>query len=395
MIKKHIKNIKPGMVLGKTIYGNNYEILLKKGVELTQAYIKRLEKMGYSCVYIEDANTDDIEIKDPISDKIRIMATKDVLKTYKVTQSTIANIEADTSESIIKSINTPKIKKSFQESSAFKQLCENIDAFINDIMDQNILSGLNSIKTVDNYTYEHSVDTAIISMIIAKRLFLDKKKLEQLVVGEFLHDIGKIFIDEKILNKRGKLTEEEFAMIRGHPVYGYELLKEIDNVGAVSAHIPYQHHERQDGCGYPRGLQGTNKIDKDEISYVENDKMLLIAEIAALADFYDACSSDRPYRPGIKPDVVYELIKNGSGTQFNEELVNCFLSVIPKYPLGTEVKVKKGIYKDFTGVVLSVEPSRLTQPKIKLLNDSKGNSIKPVIIDLATQAEKFDLECIS
>ncbi|MBM4056006.1 MAG: HD domain-containing protein [Planctomycetes bacterium] len=393
MIKKHINSVTPGMVLGKPIYGENYEILLKKGVELTQGYIERLKARGYACIYIEDKDTEDIVINDPISDKIRLMATKDILKTYKVTQASISDIEADTSESVMRSINTPKVKRTFQESQAFKQLVTDIDSFLDEIMGQDILSGLNSIKTVDNYTFEHSIDAAIISLIIAKKLYLDKKKLKQIAIGEFLHDIGKIFIDINLLNKPGKLTPEEFDKIKQHTSFGYELLKDIDAIGYVSAHIPYQHHERQDGKGYPRGLLGNNKIDKGEITYVEHDKMIMGAEIAAVADFYDACISDRPYRKGMTPDVVYDLIRNGAGTQFNKELVNCFLSVMPKYPVGSEVKVTQGMYKDFTGVVAFIDVSHMTRPRVKLLNDDKKNKIKPIEIDLSREAS-YEIQCI-
>ena len=125
----------------------------------------------------------------------------------------------------------------------------------------------------------------MLSIIIAKRLFLDKDKLRQIAIGEFLHDIGKIFIDEKIINKPGKLTAEEYEKVKQHTTYGYELLKDIANMGESSKHIAYQHHERQDGKGYPRGLRGNNKINSGNINYTEQDKFIMIAEIAAIADF--------------------------------------------------------------------------------------------------------------
>ncbi|MFN3532617.1 MAG: HD-GYP domain-containing protein [Candidatus Brocadia sp.] len=394
MRRINIDNAEPGMVLAKTIYGYNYEVLLNRGVVLTDTYIKLLKNRGFIRIYIDDKETEDIVLEDPISDKIRIMSTKDIFRTYKVTQSSIANIEADTVESVIKCINTPKVKKSFQESHAFKQLCNDINYFLDEIMNQDILSGLNSIKSFDNYTYEHSVDTAIIALIIAKKLLLGKEKLMQIAIGEFLHDIGKIFVDEKIINKPGKLTAEEFEMVKLHTTYGYELLKDIQKIGIVSAHIPYQHHERQDGTGYPRGLKGTNKLDTKGITYTEQEKMIMIAEIAALADVYDACSSDRPYRPGLPPDVVFELIKAGAGSQFNKELVDCFLSTVPKYPVGFEVKIKNGAYKDFTGVVASLNLHQLSKPKVRLLYDDKKQKISPVEIDLSSQGVNVEMECI-
>lgn len=389
-----IDKTEPGMVLGKTIYSDNFDILLNKGVVLTKDYVIRLKTRGYTTIYVDDAETADVVIKDPISDKIRTMATKDILKAYKVTQASIVKIEADTADAVIKSINTPKFKKSFQQNPVLTHLCNNINHFLEGIMSQDVLSGLNSIKSFDNYTYEHSVDTAVISTIIAKKLLLNQEKLKQVAIGEFLHDIGKIFIDEKIINKPGKLTPEEFETVKMHPVYGYELLKDVDQIGSVAAHIPYQHHERQDGRGYPRGIRGNNKLDTGSLKFHEGDRLIMLAEIAAIADFYDACISDRPYRKGLAPDLVYDLIKTGSGVQFNKELIDCFINVVPKYPVGYEIRVKCGEYKDFTGVVASLNPHQLSTPKILLLNDNQKKKIKPIEIDLSTFSGFIEIECI-
>ncbi|MEK6729688.1 MAG: HD-GYP domain-containing protein [Planctomycetota bacterium] len=390
-----IDKTEPGVVLGKTIYTDSFDVLLNKGVVLTTDYIIRLKARGYTTIYVDDAETADVVIKDPISDKIRTMATKDIHKVYKITQASMVKIEADTADAVIKSINTPKFKKAFQHNPILTHLCNNLNHFLEGIMSQDVLSGLNSIKSFDNYTYEHSVDTAVISTIIAKKLMLSQDKLKQVAVGEFLHDIGKIFIDEKIINKPGKLTPEEFETVKLHPVYGYELLKDVERIGSVAAHIPYQHHERQDGRGYPRGLKGTNKLDMGSLKFQEGDRLIMLAEIAAIADFYDACISDRPYRKGLSPDLVYELIKTGSGVQFNKELVDCFLSVVPKYPVGYEMRVKSGEYKDYTGIVASVNPQRLSSPKILLLNDDQKKKIKPIEIDLGSYTRHIEIECFS
>ena len=395
MRRINIDRVKPGMVLGKTIYGYNYEMLLNKGVVITENYITQLKNKGFFKIYIDDEETADVVIEDPISDKIRIMATKDVLKTYTVTQASLEHIEADTTEAIIKSINTPKIKRPFQESPAFKQLCIDLNAFVDELINQDILSGLNSIKSFDNYTYEHSIDTAVIALIIGKRLSLNREKLRQIAMGEFLHDIGKIFIDEKIINKPGKLTTEEYEQVKLHTTYGYELLKDIENIEAASAHIAYQHHERQDGKGYPRGLRGNNKLDRGIITYSDHGKMIMIAEIAAIADFYDACISDRPYRKGLPPDLVYDMVKDGAETQFNRELIDRFLNSIPKYPVGFDVRIKTGKHKDFVGVVLSLNLYELSKPKVKILYDDKKNKIAPFEMDLSTSNNaNIEMECV-
>jgi HD-GYP domain-containing protein (c-di-GMP phosphodiesterase class II) len=394
MIKKWLTDVKPGMILGKTIFGKNYEVLLKKGVVLTKGYIDLLTRRGYMSLYIEDEDTRDIDIKDPVSEKTRVTTTQDIIRTFQVVDSAVEKKKGDAFESIIDRINNEEIRESFRESYEFKHLCYNMRFFLEEIMTQDILSGLNTIKTHDNYTYEHSIDTAIISLVIAKRLCLTKKRLEQIAVGEFLHDIGKIFIEKSILNKPGELTEEEYNAVKLHPVYGYELLKESDKVGYVSAHIAYQHHERQDGMGYPRGLKGNNKIDHEDIVFTGEDKLILPAEIAAISDFYDACISDRPFRPALPHDLVYELIRDGARTQFNEELVNCFLEVTPKYLLGSEIRIKNGKCKDFTGYVVSLNRDHLNKPRVKLLFNDKKNKISPIEIDLSTEKDAIDMQCI-
>ena len=390
-----IDKVVPGMVLGKTIHSSGFNVLLQRGVFLTNDYIIKLKTRGYTTICIDDAETADIVIRDPISDKIRVMATKNILKVFKVTQASMAKTEADTTEAIIKSINSTKIKKAFQQNPLLAHLCDNINHFLADIMSQDVLSGLHSIKSFDNYTYEHSVDTAVISTIIAKNLMLNQEKLKQIAVGGFLHDIGKIFVDEKIINKPVQLTPEEFEMAKLHPVYGYELLKDVRQIGSIAAHIAYQHHEKQNGRGYPRGLRGNNKLDTGALKYQEGDSLLMHAEIAAIADFYDACISDRPYRKGLAPDLVHELIKFGSGVHFNKELVGCFLAVVPKYPVGYEMRVSNGEYKGYTGVVASLNYQQLSAPKILLLNDNQRKKIKPIEIDLSSYTRLIEIECFT
>ncbi|SOH04617.1 HD-GYP domain-containing protein [Candidatus Kuenenia stuttgartiensis] len=264
-------------------------------------------------------------------------------------------------------------------------------------MDREVLAGLNTIKTHDNYTYEHSVDSAIVALLFAKRLRLDRNKLKQIAIGKLLHDIGNIFIDMEILNKREKLSEHENEQIKKHSVLGYELLKDLEHVGFVAAHIAYQHHEWQDGSGYPLGLKGSNTFDfynVNEICYSDEAKIILPAEIAAIADFYDACVANRPFRPPIPHDIVYELIKNGAETHFNKELVRYFLDLLPKYPVGTEIKIKNGAYEGFTGFVFSLNRDSLNRPVIKILYDNNKKKINPVVIDLSSVGRNITIQCI-
>jgi len=149
----------------------------------------------------------------------------------------------------------------------------------------------------DLYTYTHSVNVGILSLLLAKRYLgsFSDHDLRELGVGFFLHDLGKTRIDPAILNKQGRLTEKERLEVQKHPQDGFDILKEVDQVSHESKTIILQHHERDDGSGYPNGLKG--------------DEIHLYARICSLADVYDALTCDRPYRNKLSPFMALKLIK--------------------------------------------------------------------------------------
>jgi len=174
----------------------------------------------------------------------------------------------------------------------------------------------NAIEASDKYTRGHCERVSNISLAIAKKMGLGEDELNALEFASILHDIGKIGVPSAVLNKEGKLTTEEFDMIKKHPTIGYDILSDVDFL-YESRKILLEHHERIDGTGYPRGLKG------DDIS--------LLAKIISVADAYDAMTSSRPYRkiPLTDEQVKTELIK-GKGTQFDSEVVDNFLELLYK-----------------------------------------------------------------
>lgn len=178
---------------------------------------------------------------------------------------------------------------------------------------QNIQAILNTLKLMHANEERHSIDVGRYSVEIGKRMGLSESNLELLRMIANLHDIGKVGIDQDILNKPGKLTDEEFAIIKRHPEIGYRLLSDVPEYREIAYDI-LSHHERFDGKGYPNGLVGTN--------------IPLRARIVSVADAYDAMTSDRPYRKALSKEVAIEELKKNSGTQFDPEIVDCFLEVL-------------------------------------------------------------------
>jgi HD-GYP domain-containing protein (c-di-GMP phosphodiesterase class II) len=231
---------------------------------------------------------------------------------------------------------------------------------------------LTEIKTHDNYTYIHSLNTCVIALFFGVQLSFTRSMLVDLGVGALLHDVGKTKIPKGILNKMGKLTEAEFGVMKQHSALGYELTEKLDYISERSRRIILEHHERIDGSGYPRGLDG-KRISR-------------FAKIAAISDVYDAIVSDRVYRKGVSGNEAYEFILGGAGTFFDWELVNIFKNNFSIYPLGVCVKLSNGL----EGFVIKDNNGFPDRPVIRITYNQEGKAIEPIEIDLV---EKIDI-CI-
>ncbi len=175
-----------------------------------------------------------------------------------------------------------------------------------------IMTLVNTLEVRDEYTHGHSTEVAVIATDIMTALKIDTEERFMINFAALLHDIGKIGIADTILNKKGKLTEEEFDAIKQHPVMGAKILAGIPSLNQIAEIVKY-HHERYDGGGYPNGLSGA------EIS--------LGARIIAVADSFQAMISDRPYRKGMSQQAAMEEMERNKGTQFDPEIIEVFLKI--------------------------------------------------------------------
>ncbi|MBP9995674.1 MAG: HD domain-containing protein [Lachnospiraceae bacterium] len=177
---------------------------------------------------------------------------------------------------------------------------------------QTIMSISNAVDAKDKYTQQHSQRVSEYSCIIAEALGWDEEKVEELRQIALLHDIGKIAVSDTILNKPGKLTDEEFAIMKSHAVAGSEILRDLTILPNVTLGAKY-HHERYDGKGYPTGICG--------------EDIPIEARIIGLADAFDAMNSNRVYRNRLTKDVIVEELKKGRGTQFDPKLIDVFMPI--------------------------------------------------------------------
>lgn len=345
-----IQYVKAGTFLAKTIYDDRGTVLLREGVKLTENYIKRVTQLGMFSIYINDEYSEK-NVEDIIKPELRQKA----VRTIKETFYSFEKFNLNTTRS-----NMQDKKYIIEKQKYFKSISEIVQEIMEEILSRkNVLINIVDIKSLDNYTYQHSVNVAVLSLVLGIQLQLDRKKLYDLCLGALIHDIGKALIPDEILQKKDKLTKEEFDIVREHTLRGYDFLKGSVDISATSRIIALEHHEREDGKGYP-------EMRKDEEI---ND----LAKIVAVSDVYDALTSDRPYRKAMSPNDAIEYIMANGQTQFNYEVVKAFSKCIVPYPEGTLVRLSNGEI----AVVEEVFPNFVLRPKVKIINkkNDKGENL--------------------
>lgn len=233
------------------------------------------------------------------------------------------------------------------------------------------LISLARLKTADDYTYLHSVAVCALMIALARKLGLDEQETREAGMAGLLHDLGKAGVPLEVLNKPGKLTEEEFALVKRHPEQGYKLLSEGKGASQASMDVCLHHHEKFDGSGYPEGLAGEN--------------ISLLARMGAVCDVYDAITSNRPYKAGWDPAESIKRMAEWKG-HFDPVVFQAFVKSLGIYPVGSLVRLESGKL----GVVTEQGEQSLLKPKVKVFFSTKSQAyIKPETIDLGRSAEKI------
>ncbi len=360
MRKLSIDELKPGMRFNKPVYIDSNNILVDSNITIKESDIKKLITLGVH--YVETAgeliSTEaDLKFEQKVSSQhgvdVRsimrdyenlIKKRKDLIEVHRR-----ACVEVERVHNAIKANEKFSIDGlSSVLNDIIKLLGESPNAFI-------FLYGLDEGK---NYLVVHSVNVTFYSLIIGISLKYSPEKLRDLGLGTLLIDAGMLKIPPYIIHKQSNLTDQEFNLIKTHPLHGYRTIKQLGSVSERVAIVSLQHHESYDGRGYPRGLKG-HQIDE-------------AAKIAAIADSYEAQITNRTYR---KRQYFYHAMKNllSSGVnRFDPIILKVFLSRMSVYPIGSIVRLNDSSI----GIVIGSVPQKPLRPILKLIFDQKGERIK-------------------
>ena len=231
------------------------------------------------------------------------------------------------------------------------------------------------IRAKDAYLMEHSMNVAILLANFGRYLGLDRSVLKELTLGGLLHDVGKIMTPDEVLNKPGKLTDEEFGVMRQHVVHSYDILSNTAGITPTMLEVAANHHERLDGTGYPQRLKG--------------DQLSLYTRMSGIVDVYDAVTADRVYKQGMQPTQAFRILLKGINQHFDAELVTKFIKCMGVYPVGTLVQLSN----QRLAVVMQRNEQQPLKPVVKVIyHATQRHYLEVQWLDLARNGGQESIE---
>lgn len=344
------------MRIDQSVVDRSGRTLIAYGTYLDDFMIESLIKRGVGGIYTSEGEDDpeDEMIPEAIKEKIEKIKVADPAK-VKLTES----VKARVSEGI-------QYLYQNTESEAFVDTTNHI---ANDLMDallenDAVAVDISTLKVSDEYTFKHSVDVATMAMVIARKHGLPEQEIQQIGITGLLHDVGKSKIPNEVLNKPARLSDEEFALMKQHTLFGFQILKDKPDVSDEIRLGVLQHHEKINGKGYPLGLS--------------SDKISKYAKILSIADIYDALVTKRPYKEPFSQRDAVEMIMSMT-TELDVDIMKSFLESIILYPVGSTVKLSNGE----NARVVKNDSNCILRPKVVGLRSGK-------VYDLAN-----DVDCAS
>jgi HD-GYP domain-containing protein (c-di-GMP phosphodiesterase class II) len=391
MIQITLKELRAGQVLAKSIYRDTGEIMLSAGYRMTPDVSSKLAAIGMDRIWVLEEGLEKLEYEDLVTEVTINQSVLALRKTVLDFRSKVGLVKTNSEEPL----PTPEQILSKPENlkelniSAYKKAAADIYQELKKA-DPSLLH-ITGTRSLGNFYQQQSVDCAIVAALLAKRYNFTPDEVEDMILSVLLMDIGNILLPDNLLNPAAKLTLEDLELRKKHPEYGFSILREC-GVSLVCANVALQHHERQDGGGYPRKLIGTNKPPIRTTGPAPKGTINRYAEIAAVALDYISLIAPPPGTPVQTPISSIKFLVRLSGAKLNSAIVELLLSMIPVYNAGDRVMVTvspNGELTGYVGVVLRSNTREQNRPTIVLIYNKAGEKIPAIQINLW---ERKDIE---
>lgn len=339
------RQLHSGMVIDQTIMDKSGKALVERGAMLDDFQIEGLLRHGIMEIYIrdgEDTSEDEVVIPAAVQKTIEKVRVED--RAHVQLKESVKKRVSEGIQFLYNSSSDPNFAETTRAiSSELMQAISENDSIAIDI---------NALKVSDEYTFKHSVDVSTMAMVIAKKHGMKESEIREIGIAGLLHDMGKSKIPNEVLNKPGKLTDEEFALMKKHSLFGYQILKEKNEFNDNILLGVLQHHEKLNGRGYPMG--------------VPSEKIHRYARVIAVADIYDALVTERPYKKGFSPRVAVEMIM-AMTDELDIDVMRSFLGSVILYPVDSIVSLSNGE----KAKVVSNNPDYILRPTVVGISSGK------------------------
>jgi HD-GYP domain-containing protein (c-di-GMP phosphodiesterase class II) len=358
-----VEQLRNGDRLGRDVYGSPDALpLLRAGVRLSDSYQQSLQRAGVTHVWIDDGPSTGIEPLEVLEEATKRRATAAIRDAFREVSQSMARGAPLSSETV-------------------QEMRDVAEMIVGDITHNvHTALALNDLANADGYTLKHSLAVTTLGLSLGLRVmrkygwvdaYGDRRfdsvedRLSALGVGLLLHDIGKLAVPAEILRKAGPLSEDEWQAMRAHPTLGFQMLRKSEGISPLARAVVRSHHERWNGAGYPDGQSGA--------------QIHQFARIAAVADVFDALTSDRFYRQALPMNEGYDFIVSRGGRDFDPEVVDVFQSFVVPYPPGIPVVLSDG----HRALVKEVRQNAVKSPVVRIILDASGAMVTPHDVDLS------------
>ncbi len=337
-----ITDLAPGMITAEDIYTSSNQLVIPKGLILDEKTIAKLDYYSILAVRVEDERADSITLipEENYTYSDRIRQSPEFAKFKEEFEEDVDNFKSYVNDVVVKG-SPLKVDDLMHHTLNVLELGQTTGG---------LLDMLHCMRDHDDATYAHSINVALICNVMARWLRMSEEEINNATVSGLLHDIGKSRVPDEIIKKPGKLTPEEFAVIKKHPYFGYEMLKHSE-LGPEIINAVLMHHERCDGSGYPLGLH--------------NNHISTYARIVSIADVYDAMTSARVYRGPVCPFATIELFEDEGFRKYDPQFMINFLENVVNTYLLNDVRLSDGN----TGTIVYINKNKLSSPTVKTAVD--------------------------